>query len=114
MKYAEDRKAVEFEPTDSARDKALYVCRLLVHDKVIAPMPEDQVSDKTVRHRLATWFAHHRRVTGCSSEQSTIKDYSEGPSAIGSRTVSLNSSSSIGAKICSIGSPATEPFGWRS
>jgi hypothetical protein len=31
---------------------------LLVHDKVIAPMPEDQVSEKTVRHRLATWYAH--------------------------------------------------------
>lgn|SRR6185437_1887521 len=56
--YAEARKAVEFEPTDSASAKALYVYRLLVHDKVITPMPEDQVSEKTVRHRLATWYAH--------------------------------------------------------
>ncbi len=56
--YAEGRKAVEFEPTDSASDKALYVYRLLVHDKVIAPMPEDQVGDKTIRHRLAAWYAH--------------------------------------------------------
>jgi hypothetical protein len=56
--YAEGRKAVEFEPTDSASAKALYVYRLLVHDKVIAPMPEDQVSEKTIRHRLATWYAH--------------------------------------------------------
>lgn len=56
--YAEGRKAVEFEPTDSASAKALYVYRLLVHDKVIAPMPEDQLSEKTVRHRLATWYAH--------------------------------------------------------
>ena len=56
--YAEGRKAVQFEPTDSASAKALYVYRLLVHDKVIAPMPEDQVSEKTVRHRLATWYAH--------------------------------------------------------
>jgi len=55
--YAERRKAVEFEATDSASDKALYVYRLLVHDKVIAPMPEDQVADKTIRHRLATWYA---------------------------------------------------------
>jgi hypothetical protein len=30
----------------------------LVHDKKIAPMPEEQVSEKTIRHRLATWFAH--------------------------------------------------------
>jgi len=36
VKYAEGRKAVEFEATDSASDKALYVYRLLVHDKVIA------------------------------------------------------------------------------
>lgn len=58
VKYAEDRKAVEFESTDSTSDKALYVYRLLVHDKVIAPMPEDQVSEKTIRHRLAAWYAH--------------------------------------------------------
>ena len=57
VRYAESRKAAEFEPTDSASDKALYVYRLLVHDKIIAPMPEDQVSEKTIRHRLATWYA---------------------------------------------------------
>lgn len=55
--YAVGRKVVEFEATDSAKDKALYVYRLLVHDKLIAPMPEEQVSEKTVRHRLATWHA---------------------------------------------------------
>src|SRR5271154_2621313 len=58
IQYAEGRGAVEFEATDSASDKALYVYRLLVHDKVIAPMPEEQVSEKTIRHRLATWHAH--------------------------------------------------------
>jgi Domain of unknown function (DUF5062) len=58
IKYAEGRGAVEFEATDSASDKALYVYRLLVHDKIIAPMPEDQVGEKTVRHRLATWYMH--------------------------------------------------------
>ena len=58
IRYAEGRGAVEFEPTDSASDKALYVYRLLVHDKIIAPMPEDQVSEKTIRHRLASWYAH--------------------------------------------------------
>ena len=54
----ESQKAVEFEATDSASEKALYIYRLLVHDKVISPMPEDQVSEKTIRHRLATWYAH--------------------------------------------------------
>ena len=58
VKYAEGRGAVEFEPTDSASDKALYVYRLLVHDKMIAPMPEDQVNEKNIRHRLASWYAH--------------------------------------------------------
>jgi hypothetical protein len=58
VEYAESRKAVEFESTDSASEKALYVYRLLVHDKIIAPMPEDQVGEKAVRHRLATWYAH--------------------------------------------------------
>jgi hypothetical protein len=58
IEYAVRRKAVEFEATDSASDKALYVYRLLVHDKLIAPMPEEQVAEKTVRHRLASWYAH--------------------------------------------------------
>jgi hypothetical protein len=58
IQYAEGRKAVEFEVTDSASDKALYIYRLLVHDRIISPMPEDQVSEKTIRHRLATWYAH--------------------------------------------------------
>lgn len=57
VKYAEGRKAVEFEPTDSASDKALYVYRLLVYDKLIAPLPEEQVAQKSVRHRLALWYA---------------------------------------------------------
>jgi hypothetical protein len=58
MKYAEDRGAVVFEKTDSASEKLLYVYRLLVHDKKITPLPEAQVSEKTLRHRLAMWYAH--------------------------------------------------------
>ena len=57
MAYGEQRGVVEFEPTDSASDKALYIYRLLVHDNVIAPLPEEQVSQKSVRHRLARWHA---------------------------------------------------------
>lgn len=55
MKYGESRGVVEFEPTDSAEDKILYIYRLLVHDKVIQPIPEDQVSQQTMRHKLAIW-----------------------------------------------------------
>jgi hypothetical protein len=55
VKYGEKRGVVEFEPTDSADEKILYIYRLLVHDKVIQPIPEDQVSIKSMRHRLAIW-----------------------------------------------------------
>ena len=57
VKYAEGRKAVEFEPTDSASQKLLYIYRLLVHDKVIQPLPEDQVAEATMRHKLAIWYS---------------------------------------------------------
>jgi len=57
VKYGEGRGVVEFEATDSVHDKALYIYRLLVHDNLIAPLPEEQVSQKSVRHRLAMWHA---------------------------------------------------------
>lgn len=55
VEYGEKRGVVEFEPTDSAADKAMYIYRLLVHDNVIQPLPEDQVSQKSVQHKLAIW-----------------------------------------------------------
>ena len=57
MAYGEKRGAVEFEPTDSVNERALYIYRLLVHDNLIAPMPESQVSQKSVKHRLSLWHA---------------------------------------------------------
>jgi hypothetical protein len=57
MKYAVDRGAAVFEPTDSVEERLLFIYRLLVHDKVIQPLPEDQVSQKTLRHRLAIWYS---------------------------------------------------------
>lgn len=57
VRYAEGRGAVEFEPTDSSSLKLLYVYRLLVHDKIIQPLPEDQVSEVTMRHKLAIWHS---------------------------------------------------------
>jgi hypothetical protein len=55
VKYGEDRGVVEFEPTDSQALKVEYIYRLLCHDKVIQPLPEDQVSAQSMRHRLAIW-----------------------------------------------------------
>lgn len=55
MEYGEKIGAVEFEPTDSVNERIEYIYRLLVHQKVIQPMPEEQVSQKSMRHRLAMW-----------------------------------------------------------
>lgn len=56
-RYAVARGAVEFEATDSAEDKALYIYRLMVHDKVLQPLPEDQVAVKSIKHKLAIWYS---------------------------------------------------------
>ncbi|MEX1215862.1 DUF5062 family protein [Saccharospirillum sp.] len=53
--YGEARGVVEFEPTDSAEEKIEYIYRLLVHDNVIQPLPNDQLSQQAMRHRLAIW-----------------------------------------------------------
>ncbi|MGB5249577.1 MAG: DUF5062 family protein [Gammaproteobacteria bacterium] len=58
--YAEKRGAAEFEPTDSASDKLLYIYRLLVHDKLITPIPEEQVSQQAIRHKLAIWVSKQK------------------------------------------------------
>ena len=57
MDYAQKRGAVEFEPTDSASQKLLYVYRLLVHDKMIQPLPEHEVAEASMRHKLAIWYS---------------------------------------------------------
>ena len=55
MKYGQARGVVQFEPTDSANDKIEYIYRLLVHDKIIQPVPADQISQLTMKHKLAIW-----------------------------------------------------------
>lgn len=57
VKYAEKRGVVEFEPTDSAAEKIEFIYRLLVHDKIIQPMPQDQISQLAMKHRLAIWVS---------------------------------------------------------
>jgi hypothetical protein len=57
VRYAEERGAAVFEPTDSASDKILYIYRLLVHDKLIQPLPEEQVSQQSMKHKLAIWYS---------------------------------------------------------
>ena len=57
MKYGVERGAVVFEPTDSASEKIRFIYRLLIHDKLILPLPEDQVSEPAMKHRLAMWYS---------------------------------------------------------
>lgn len=59
-KYGNARGVVEFEPTDSASEKIEYIYRLLVHDKVIQPIPEDQVSQTSMKHKLAIWVSKQK------------------------------------------------------
>jgi len=58
MDDAVKRGIVEFEPTDSHDLKIQYVYRLLVHDKKITPLPEDQQNLPNIKHRLAMWVTH--------------------------------------------------------
>lgn len=55
VEYGEGRGVVQFEDGDSAKEKIEYIYRLLVHDKLIQPMPEDQVSQASMKHKLALW-----------------------------------------------------------
>ena len=52
------RGVVEFESTDSHDLKIQYAYRLLVHDKKISPLPNDQISLPKIKHRLAMWVTH--------------------------------------------------------
>jgi len=52
------RGIVEFEPTDSHDVKVEYAYRLLVHDKKIAPIPNNQLSLPAMKHRIAMWVTH--------------------------------------------------------
>lgn len=57
VEYGEGRGVVEFEATDSAAEKIEYIYRLLVHDKLIQPLPQNQISQQSMRHRLAIWVS---------------------------------------------------------
>ncbi len=58
MKDAVKRGIVEFEATDSHNLKIEYAYRLLVHDKEIIPLPNNQVTLPNMKHRLAKWVTH--------------------------------------------------------
>ena len=55
--YAEKRGAAEFEDTDSSKAKVEFIYRLLVHDKLIQPVPRNQESEPIMKHKLALWMS---------------------------------------------------------
>lgn len=57
MIYAEKRGAAKFEATDSASEKVEFVYRLLVHDKLITPLPNEQIDGPHMKHKLALWIS---------------------------------------------------------
>lgn len=59
MEDAVKRGIVEFEPTDSHDEKIEYCYRLLVHDKAIIPLANDQLSLPNKKKRLASWALKH-------------------------------------------------------
>ena len=58
MDDAVKRGIVEFEATDSHNLKIEYAYRLLVHDKKVIPLPNDQLTLPNMKHRLARWVLH--------------------------------------------------------
>ncbi|MGD8312335.1 MAG: DUF5062 family protein [Gammaproteobacteria bacterium] len=57
VEYGEQRGVVEFEPTDSQNEKIEYIYRLLVHDKLIQPLANEQLSLASMKHKLALWIS---------------------------------------------------------
>ena len=55
--FAEKRGVAKFEATDSMNDKIEYIYKLLVHDKLIQPLANDQLSLKAMKHKLALWIS---------------------------------------------------------
>ena len=57
MIYAEKRGAAKFEASDSANEKIEYIYKLLVHDKLIQPLANEQHDIVHMKHNLALWMA---------------------------------------------------------
>ncbi|MFT6270023.1 MAG: hypothetical protein ACJAVV_002851 [Alphaproteobacteria bacterium] len=54
--YAKKRGYNAFSPTDSSKQKVESLYRLLVHDKLITPLPENKEDLASLKHRLVMWI----------------------------------------------------------
>jgi hypothetical protein len=55
-RYAVSRGYKGFSPTDSAKQKIESLYRLLVHDKLITPLPADKEDLANLKHRMVMWI----------------------------------------------------------
>jgi len=55
-RYAIGRGYKGFSATDSAKQKVESLYRLLVHDKLITPLPADKEDLANLKHRLVMWI----------------------------------------------------------
>lgn len=54
--YAKNRGFGGFSTTDSAKEKVECIYRLLVNDKLVTPLPEEQEDLLSMKHRLVVWL----------------------------------------------------------
>lgn len=54
--YATNRGYKSFSATDASKQKIEALYRLLVNDKMIHPLPEDQEDLLSMKHKLALWI----------------------------------------------------------
>ena len=55
-RYAVKRGYKPFSATDSAKHKVESLYRLLVHDKLLTPLPENKEDLASLKHRLVMWI----------------------------------------------------------
>ncbi|MFT4924917.1 MAG: hypothetical protein ACI8WB_001007 [Phenylobacterium sp.] len=56
--YAKNRGFASFLATDASKVKIECIYRLLVNDKMIVALPEDQENALNMKHKLAVWISH--------------------------------------------------------
>lgn len=55
--YAKKRGFKAFSNTNSAEEKVEGIYRLLVNDKLVIPLPQEQLNGVNMRHRLVKWIS---------------------------------------------------------
>ncbi len=57
--YALQRGYAGINSSTSSKDKQEVIYRLLVQDKLVTPLKEDEENTANIRHRLVQWIIKH-------------------------------------------------------